>query len=64
MTRIAVLSVTLEKRGTKHHGQVIDVHLVTARETLHTETHAHNLRQGAGQPGRVVLGEVLTSRGG
>ena len=33
-----VLPIRLEQCGTKHYGQVVEVHLVQLRKTLHAET--------------------------
>lgn len=52
VSSVAVLPVALEERGTKHHGQVLNVHLVTLGEALHAETHGRAQaysRKGAGR---------------
>ena len=41
-----VLPVRLEQCGTEHYGQVMEVHLVKLRKTLHTETHAGKAHMG------------------
>lgn len=41
-----VLPVGLEQRGTENYGQVMEVHLVLLRKTLHPETHAGKQHMG------------------
>lgn len=36
-----VLPIRLEQSRTEHYGQIVEVHLVQVRKTLHTETHRH-----------------------
>lgn len=35
-----VFPIGLEKCGAEHYGQVMEIHLVQIRKTLHAETHA------------------------
>lgn len=40
-----VLPVYLEQRGAKHYGQVMEVHLVHLRKTLHTKNKWREITQ-------------------
>lgn len=45
-TRSVVLPVGLEQCGAKHYSQVMEIHLVHLRETLHTETQTWKTSMG------------------
>lgn len=41
-----VLPICLEQCRTEHYGQVMEVHLVQLRKTLHAETRGENTHMG------------------
>lgn len=66
VSSIAVLPVALEECGTEHHGQVLNVHLVTLGEALHAATQGRARAQRGSRTGagRVLKAGILTSTGG